>query len=408
MVAGDLRAPSARRAPGRRTRPSTAATDRSWPATRPARSGTPRAPGPGCRTGCAAITSRCRSARIRMPVGRLERRGAERPGELAEPVVDRPPPTPAAGRRVSRSIGAIPPASGSSHQTPDELGDLLVERHPGDQVGDPVVHRRASGRATARSSVDLQGRGRTPAAPSVVSRVTCVSSSCSPAISATSIAIASCPICRIGCWTVVSGGCASADSGMLSKPDDRELAGDVDPELGGDLEGRQGGDVVGREDRGRRLGQPQQRPGRVARLLGVERTERQQRLVDRYAGRRVRLPVAALAQLRGDQVGAAGDHADPAVARGSAGGRRPSGRPGGCRPRPSAGWTGRCAGRPRPPDRRTARRSRSGSPARRRRPACPSPATGSGAPTRRARRGGRRRSRRPARSRCPGSRRPHP
>ena len=35
---------------------------------------------------------------------------------------------------------------------------------------------------------------------------------------ASSIAVASWPIVRMGCCTVVSGGSAIADSGMLSKP----------------------------------------------------------------------------------------------------------------------------------------------------------------------------------------------
>ena len=42
---------SARPARGRSSPPSTAATGRRWPARRPARSGTPRAPGPGCPAG---------------------------------------------------------------------------------------------------------------------------------------------------------------------------------------------------------------------------------------------------------------------------------------------------------------------------------------------------------------------
>ena len=128
-----------------------------------------------------------------------------------------------------------------------------------------------------------------PRTTRVVSRVRWVSSSSSPAISATSIAIASCPSWRIGCCTVVSGGCGERGLGDVVEADHRQLPGHVDAQLGGDLEGRQRGDVVGREDRGRRVRQRQQRPRRLARLLGVEGTE------PRAATRRPATPAAACA-----------------------------------------------------------------------------------------------------------------
>ena len=243
--------------------------------------------------------SRAASAPSRRPRRRATRR--RRAGR---------PSRPGSSGRPGRRPGSVAPgADGSRHSSRSRWSLLEGPRWTG-----------------ARTSVVSEGHVGARRAPR-------------RAISATSIAIASWPICRIGCCTVVSGGCGQRRLGDVVEPDHRELGRDVDAQLGGDVEGGEGGDVVGREDRGRRVGQ-RRAAARAAsrRLLGLEGAERA--AASSSTGRpaaAMRLAVALLAQLGGDQVGAAGDHADPACGRARAGGRRPAARPAGCRRSRSAG-----------------------------------------------------------------------
>ena len=260
------------------------------------------------------------------------------PGELAEPVGDRPRPTAAAARCVSLSIGAIPPASGSSHQTAAELGDLLREGHPRRSGRRPAsstgaVRRRATGSVIGH----LRGRGRTAHAPAW-----CRGSRGSPRALARDQGdqhrdrvVTHLPHRllhgrqrRVGerrLGDVVEARPPTA-ARARRRPARRRRRGSASAEMSLAAKIAVGGS-----------GRSSSVAGGLARLLGVEGTAREQRLVDRQAGRGVRVAVALLAQLGGDQVGATGDHADAACARARAGGRRPAGRPAGCRRRPSAG-----------------------------------------------------------------------
>ena len=134
--------------------PRPAASGRWWPSRRRSRSGTPRAPPPGCRTG-----SRRRPAPEAAPACAGRRRGhrprAEHAGELPEAVADElVQRRPLGSLEVVLHRGDAALVAAASPQ-PDaaQLGDLLLQRHPAEQVRDPF-----GGRAE-RVAPDLAGAG---------------------------------------------------------------------------------------------------------------------------------------------------------------------------------------------------------------------------------------------------------
>ena len=68
--------------------------------------------------------------------GGVDRRGAERAGQLAEPVADDLGPAEAVVGHVGLVRGDAGTARVGADPDADQLGELLLEGHPGDQVVD--------------------------------------------------------------------------------------------------------------------------------------------------------------------------------------------------------------------------------------------------------------------------------
>ena len=113
----------------------------------------------------AAITARWRCGQRAHALARLDRRGAERPGELSQPVRDGLLPRLAA-HGVPEHGGHLSDFGVDAPQA-RQLGDLLHEGHPGHQVTDARRHRdgrvlpdaQRSGPPWRRSSGRRRGRG---------------------------------------------------------------------------------------------------------------------------------------------------------------------------------------------------------------------------------------------------------
>ena len=330
---------------GRTTRPSTAATGRSWLATRRARSGTPRAPAPGCRTGW-------RPSR----------------GAVARPGGSGPSPGSTGAVPKGRVSWPSPSATASSH---DSLADGVLQhrRHVAARVDPSPRAGRPSRRRHPRRSGRRPGRPPRPWGPATArSRGT------------PGAAVDAGP----PAWSRGSGASSRLagdqgdehHDGVVPHPPDRLLDGRQRQAAGptrGCCRSRRPTARRGRRSRARRRppGSPAPRcrwprrwrsaaragssgderpPGRSGRGAGL-----QQRLVDPEAGVRIasRKPRSrSWAEIRSARPETMPMRGCPRLS----GGRHPSGRLGGCRRRPSAGGRGPCAGRPRRSGRRTGRR----------------------------------------------------
>ena len=278
----------------------------------------------------AAITSRCRSARIGSPSAGSTGAVPNGAGQLAEAVRDRLLPR-RQRARASRSIGAI--SAGVRVEPPDARtagrpSRSTVIRATRSATRSSTGAGRRATRSVTRSLLGLGDRRTTR----VVPRVTCVFvRPPSPAISATSMATASCPIWRMGCCDGGQRRIGERRLGDVVEADDGQVAGTSMPSSAADLEDRQRREVVGREDRGRRLRQAQQRPCAASRACSGSKAP------GASSDSSTSTPAAACASRKpcsrswaDTRSGAAGDHADPGVAEARAGARRRAGRPAGC------------------------------------------------------------------------------
>ena len=226
----------------------------------------------------APITCRCRSARARNPSPAST--GAVPNGrvELAQSVGDELLPRPGRSHGVGQHGSHV---TGRRVDAPDagELGHLLAQRHPAQQVGHARGHGGAERRARARS------RGR----PGCGSGPTYDQGGAQRDV-------------YLGLVLACDQPDQDVDGVMAHPPDrlldgregrvgqgglrnvvetkDRQLRRHVQAELSGRLERSQSGQVVGREDGGRRLGEGQQRMGGGAGRLGLEPAGQEQRLVE--------------------------------------------------------------------------------------------------------------------------------
>ena len=320
------------------------------------------------------------SGRSRSPRGRSPGCRAASPRRGGAGSRSRAAPTPAASSELAPEIrvtwprplrqqrlGALGREPPSRRELEDpgaaELRDLLVARHPREQVVD------ALGDASARVAVERRGRCRSgdghasprPARhePRTTSRVGSMrvrrEARAARRSGRSGARTASKPMRWIGCSIVVSGGSQSADSGTLSKPITERSSGTASPSERATAIVSIADDVVGGEDRGRPVGCGQQQLARrllarTSRLVAADADERRVELDARPL--RSARAVAALAQLRGLEVGAAGEEADPAVAEPEQVLGRRDRAAAGCPSRRSAGRTSRRCGRRRRPARR--------------------------------------------------------
>ena len=179
----------------------------------------------------------------------------------------------------------------------------------------------------------------------------------SPAMSRTSRPIARRPICWIGWLIVVSGGLGQRGLGHVVEADDRQVVGDAQaagrrrppwsrsPSSRSRRRSRSGG----------RAASSSSRAGVGARLGRRSRRRGPGRGVDRDAGAAPSPARKPSSRSRADsRSGRPPSEPDPPVAEARAGARWRAGRRAGCRSRPSACPSGRCAGRRRRPGRRAA------------------------------------------------------
>ena len=104
--------------------------------------------------------------------------------------------------------------------------------------------------------------------------------------------------------------------GQVVEPDDAEVFRDVQPEVAGDLVDAQRLEIVAGEDRGRRIGHPQEDPRAIDALLHVESAVTDELRIDRHAGRVHRRPEPVDASTAAQDVLRPADDRDPRVTEG--------------------------------------------------------------------------------------------